>query len=120
MLADRVFLGAGVRTVNDQEMTWRDPGREPELVPPEFEHGARVGSGSVILAGVTIGEHALVGAGSVVTEGHPGWGGGLRQPARVRRARRKGGVMNGEGGAVRWLEPLLPAFPEMTAQDVAC
>ena len=34
VLADRVFLGAGVRTVNDRQMTWREPdGRVPELVP---------------------------------------------------------------------------------------
>ena len=50
VLADRVFLGAGVRTVNDREMIWRDPAREPELVPPSFGHGARVGSGATILA----------------------------------------------------------------------
>ena len=32
VLADRVFLGAGVRTVNDRELIWRETGREPELV----------------------------------------------------------------------------------------
>ena len=85
VLADRVFLGAGVRTVNDKEMTWRDPGgREPELVPPVFGAGARVGSGSVILAGVSIGEHALVGAGSVVTRDIPARAVAFGNPARVR------------------------------------
>src|ERR1035438_7289714 len=28
VLADRVFLGAGVRTVNDRELIWREAGRE--------------------------------------------------------------------------------------------
>jgi acetyltransferase-like isoleucine patch superfamily enzyme len=84
-LADRVFLGAGVRTVNDKEMTWRDPdGREPDLTPPVFGTGARVGSGSVILAGVTIGEHALVGAGSVVTRDIPAGAVAFGVPARIR------------------------------------
>jgi acetyltransferase-like isoleucine patch superfamily enzyme len=83
VLADRVFLGAGVRTVNDREMTWRDPDREPELVPPVFGNAARVGSGSVILAGVSIGEHALVGAGSVVTRDIPGGTIAYGVPARV-------------------------------------
>lgn len=85
VLADRVFLGAGVRTVNDREMTWRDPdGREPELIPPVFGAGARVGSGSVILAGVSIGERALVGAGSVVTRDVPAGAVAYGVPARVR------------------------------------
>ena len=85
LLADRVFLGAGVRTVNDKEMTWRDPdGREPDLAPPVFGAGARVGSGSVILAGVAIGEHALVGAGSVVTRDIPAGAVAFGVPARVR------------------------------------
>jgi acetyltransferase-like isoleucine patch superfamily enzyme len=84
-LADRVFLGAGVRTVNDRELIWRDPDRVPELVPPRFELGARVGSGSVILSGVTVGEEALVGAGSVVTHDIPARSVAYGVPARVRR-----------------------------------
>jgi acetyltransferase-like isoleucine patch superfamily enzyme len=53
-------------------MTWRDPeGHRPELAPPVFDTGACVGSGSVVLAGVRIGERAMVGAGSVVTRDIP-------------------------------------------------
>jgi acetyltransferase-like isoleucine patch superfamily enzyme len=84
VLADRVFLGAGVRTVNDRQMIWRDPDREPELIPPSFGYGARVGSGCTILAGVVIGEHALVGAGSVVTRHVPPGAVAYGVPARVR------------------------------------
>jgi acetyltransferase-like isoleucine patch superfamily enzyme len=87
VLADRVFLGAGVRTVNDRELIWRDPVRQPELCPPRFETGARVGSGSVILAGVTIGAGALVGAGSVVTRDISPGSVAYGVPARVRRPR---------------------------------
>lgn len=67
VVADRVFLGAGIRTVNDKQLIWRDPDDEQPLHPPVFEYGCKVGSGAVLLAGITVGAHALVGAGSVVT-----------------------------------------------------
>lgn len=67
VLADRVFLGAGVRTINDKTLTWRDPHRKPILAALRFDTGAKVGGGSVVLAGVTVGEHALF-AGQVGTE----------------------------------------------------
>lgn len=83
VLADRVFMGAGVRTINDKTLTWRDPNRLPALVAPRFETGAKIGSGSVVLAGVTVGEHALVGAGSVVTHDIPPGALAYGHPARV-------------------------------------
>lgn len=84
VLADHVFLGAGVRTVNDRYLIWRDPGREPELLAPHFERGAKVGSGSTVMAGVTIGADALVGAGAVVTRNVPPRAIAYGVPARVR------------------------------------
>ncbi len=68
VVEDRAFLGAGVRTINDKQLIWRDPTQEPPLLPPSFAYGCKVGSGAVILAGVNVGEYALVGAGSVVTK----------------------------------------------------
>lgn len=82
-IADRVFLGAGVRTINDKELVWRDPDRKPRLEPPRFEEGCRVGSGSTILAGIVIGAGALVGAGSVVTRDVPPDSVVFGVPARV-------------------------------------
>lgn len=83
LVADHVFLGAGVRTVNDKTLTWRDPHRRPTLVPPVFDTGAKVGSGSVVLAGVRIGEHALVGAGSLVSHDIPAGALAYGHPARI-------------------------------------
>ncbi len=82
-IADRVFLGAGIRTINDKTLTWRDPNRTPTLAPPLFDTGAKVGSGSTVLAGVRIGEHALIGAGSLVTRDIPAWALAYGHPARV-------------------------------------
>ena len=82
-IADRVFLGAGVRTVNDNRLVWRDPTRRPVLMAPQFGTGAKVGSGCVVLAGVTVGEYALVGAGSLVTRDVPARALAFGHPARV-------------------------------------
>jgi acetyltransferase-like isoleucine patch superfamily enzyme len=83
LVGDRVFLGAGVRTINDKTLTWRDPGRAPELVPPRFEEGAKVGTGCVVLGSVTIGREALVGAGSLITHDIPPGTIAYGHPARV-------------------------------------
>lgn len=49
-IADDVFLGAGIRTINDKTLTWRDPQHKPVLHAPSFETGAKIGSGSTVLA----------------------------------------------------------------------
>lgn len=67
VIGDDVFLGAGVRTINDNGLDWRVGGGQAPLTPPRFDDGCRVGSGSVVLGGVRVGARALVGAGSVVT-----------------------------------------------------
>jgi acetyltransferase-like isoleucine patch superfamily enzyme len=47
--------------------------------------GASIGSGSTILSSVTIGENAIVGAGSVVTKNVPGNAVVAGNPARILR-----------------------------------
>ncbi|WP_100444726.1 LbetaH domain-containing protein [Glycomyces xiaoerkulensis] len=66
-IGDGAFVGAGVRTINDKRLIWRDPARQQPLAPPRIDTGAKVGTGAILLAGVVIGARALVGAGSVVT-----------------------------------------------------
>ena len=72
-IEDHVFIGHGVTFTNDvyprattatgDLQTEKDWKVEPTLV----KKGASIGSGATILPRITIGEHAIVGAGSVVT-----------------------------------------------------
>jgi acetyltransferase-like isoleucine patch superfamily enzyme len=72
-LEDEVFVGHGVMFINDKHpRATNEAGElqtEVDWEPLEtiVEHGASIGSGAVILGGVRIGAHALVGAGAVVT-----------------------------------------------------
>jgi acetyltransferase-like isoleucine patch superfamily enzyme len=70
---DEVFVGHGVMFTNDKyPRALLEPG-EPPLVPGRVHVGRRasLGSNATILPGVTIGEFAIVGAGSVVTSDVP-------------------------------------------------
>ncbi len=75
-IEDEVFIGHSVTFINDsyprattggQLQTEADWSVEPTVV----KRGASIGSGSTILSKVTIGEGAIVGAGSVVTRDVP-------------------------------------------------
>jgi UDP-2-acetamido-3-amino-2,3-dideoxy-glucuronate N-acetyltransferase len=68
-----VFIGHGVTFINDRcpRATAADGKLQTETdwecQKTHVKRGASVGSGATLLGGITIGEHALVGAGSVVT-----------------------------------------------------
>jgi acetyltransferase-like isoleucine patch superfamily enzyme len=70
---DEVFIGHGVLFINDKRpRAATAPGLlqsagDWNVIPTVVSRRASIGSGAVILAGVTIGEGALVGAGAVVT-----------------------------------------------------
>jgi len=91
-IEDNVFVGHGVTFINDSYpratvadgalQTEQDWSVEPTLV----KKGASIGSGSTILSKVTIGENAIVGAGSVVTKDVPPNTIVAGNPARVRRS----------------------------------
>ena len=71
-IGDEVFVGHGVLFINDKHPRAAANGRlqtaeDWELLPIVVERGASLGSGAVILGGVTIGTTATVGAGAVVT-----------------------------------------------------
>lgn len=76
-LEDNVFIGHGVMFTNDllPRATNKDGSqqgeRDWELLETLVKKGASIGSNATIICGVTIGENALVGAGSVVTKDVP-------------------------------------------------
>ncbi len=76
-IEDEVFVGHGVMFINDRfpratatgglmqtETDWK-------VIPTRVRRGASIGTGAVIMCGVTIGEKAIVGAGAVVTHDVP-------------------------------------------------
>lgn len=76
-VANECFVGHGVVFINDKFPRVLNESGEPQtktdwtLLGIEVRPRARLGSGSLILGGVTIGEGALVGAGAVVTRDVP-------------------------------------------------
>lgn len=75
-IEDEVFIGHGVMFTNDRRPRATIEGRalteaDWAVVETRVCRGASIGSGAVILCGVTIGENALVGAGAVVTRDVP-------------------------------------------------
>ena len=88
-IEDGVFIGHGVMFINDiypravaasgemqTEADWK-------VVPTRVKSQASIGSNATILGGVTVGSHAIVGAGAVVTHDLPDYAIAAGVPARV-------------------------------------
>lgn len=77
MIEDEVFIGHSVMFINDKypQATTADGELQTEAdwvcIPTLVKRRASIGSNATIMCGVTIGEHAIVGAGSVVTHDVP-------------------------------------------------
>jgi UDP-2-acetamido-3-amino-2,3-dideoxy-glucuronate N-acetyltransferase len=88
-LEDGVFIGHGVMFVNDKRPKALNPdgslqsSEDWECQRTRVGRGASIGSGATLLGGITIGEDALVGAGSVVTKDVPAGATVAGNPARV-------------------------------------
>lgn len=76
-IEDNVFIGHNVTFINDKyprstnEDGSMQDGSDWKVVKTFIKKGASVGSSSTILCGITVGENAIVGAGSVVTKNVP-------------------------------------------------
>jgi acetyltransferase-like isoleucine patch superfamily enzyme len=90
-IEDEVFVGHGVMFINDKypRATAMDGALQTEedwvCLPTVVKKGASIGTNATIMGGITIGERAMVGAGSVVTRDVPARAVVAGVPARVLR-----------------------------------
>ena len=90
-IEDNVFIGPNVTFTND--LIPRSRQYPESFLKTIIKRGASIGANSVIIAGHTIGEYALIGAGSVVTKNVPSntvWYG---NPARQRSFITNSGIL---------------------------
>jgi acetyltransferase-like isoleucine patch superfamily enzyme len=76
-IEDGVFVGHNVSFINDKYPRSTNPNGAMQteadwaVVPTLVKKGASIGTTTTVLCGVTIGENAIIGAGSVITKDVP-------------------------------------------------
>ena len=90
-IEDDVFVGHNVSFINDKYPRATAENGTPQtesdwsVIKTVVKRGASIGTGSTILCGITIGENAVIGAGSVVTHDVPSNAVVAGNPARIMR-----------------------------------
>jgi UDP-2-acetamido-3-amino-2,3-dideoxy-glucuronate N-acetyltransferase len=82
VIEDDVFIGHGVMFTND---IYPRTDRHVIYKPTRVKRFASIGTNATIVGGVVIGEHAIIGAGAVVTRDVPDLSVAVGNPARVIR-----------------------------------
>ena len=88
-IEDNVFVGHGVMFTNDLFPRATNPDgslqtdADWKVIETHIKKGASIGSNATILCGITIGEHAMVGAGAVVTRDVPAGALVVGNPAKI-------------------------------------
>jgi len=91
-IEDNVFIGHNVTFINDKypRATADDGQLQTEddwtCIPTRVKQNASIGSSATLLCGITVGENAVVGAGSVVTRDIPSGVFAAGNPCRVKRS----------------------------------
>ena len=91
LIEDNVFVGHGVTFINDSyprattEAGALQTEQDWKVEPTVIKEGASIGSGATILCNLVVGEHSIVGAGSVVTKNVPAYAVVAGNPARTLR-----------------------------------
>lgn len=81
-LEDNVFVGPSVVFTNVMMPRSAHPQDSENYIPTIVRTGASIGANATVVCGVTIGEHAFIGAGSVVTNDVPAYALVYGNPAR--------------------------------------
>lgn len=81
-LEDDVFVGPHVCFTNDYLPRAANP--EWELVPTLVKKGASIGANATVVCGITVGEYAMIGAGSLVSKDVPAHALVFGNPARLK------------------------------------
>ena len=102
-IGDDVFVGHGVLFINDlwprakNEDGSQQEDEDWEVIPTHVEDGASIGTGAVIMGGVTIGKNAMIGAGAVVTKDISPGSTVAGVPARLLRTSSQAPDLSGHG-----------------------
>jgi UDP-2-acetamido-3-amino-2,3-dideoxy-glucuronate N-acetyltransferase len=96
-IEDEVFVGHNVTFINDLYPRATANGQlqteaDWECRPTVVKRGASIGSSATLLCGITVGENAIIGAGSVVTKDVPAGAVVAGNPARVLRTNKEAHV----------------------------
>ncbi len=81
-IEDEVFLGPHMTFTND--LYPRTFNTDWKIIKTLVKKGASIGANATILCGVTIGEYAMIGLGSVVTKSIPAYGLAFGNPAKLK------------------------------------
>lgn len=88
VIEDYVFFGHGVKVLaRGHNYKKFNEERQREITEKDIliKEGAWIGSGAIVLGGVTIGKHAVIGAGSIVTKDIPDFAIAVGNPAKVKK-----------------------------------
>lgn len=94
-IEDNVLISHNVTFINDRfPRATNDNGKVKTendwvCIPTLIQHGASIGSSATLLCGITVGERAMVGAGSLVTKDVPSNAVVIGNPARVLKKKSK-------------------------------
>lgn len=86
-ISDNVNIGQNV-TISGLNHNYEDPGKTiseqgVSTMPIKIENNVWIGANSVVLPGVQIGNHSVIGAGSIITKDIPPYSVAVGNPARI-------------------------------------
>ncbi len=108
-IEDDVFVGPHVCFTND--LLPRATNQDWELIQTLVKKGASIGANSTIICGLTIGEHSMIGAGSLVSKDVPSFALVFGNPARLN------GYVCYCGNIVKKTNSILPKGTELYCEE---